>query len=309
MTFILPALFILTASLLWATDFLVRTPLLQSVDPAQIVYFEHLAGLLFALPFFLFKKETRAEVGKVQSKDFAWIIVAGIVGSSLGGLLYASGSKHLGASLATLFQMIQPLVVLALATFLLKEKVSSTFVPVGVWVVFNAILISTTDFSFGSDTVEGANISAGFFASFGAVIAWGMSTVAGKILCNKFSAQFVVFARWLTAVVFLTIMNFTNGVKIDFSLMHNFKVLGSILVLGGVFGVLPMFVYYLGMKRMKVTQVTFIELFYPLAGSLIPYLMTGEKLTLLQLFGTVTLCFSVWMLLFLEQGFENTTSS
>ena len=121
------AVFITLACLCWATDTFVRYPTSLALNSKVIVLLEHVLGLILILPWLLVKH--RDDILQVKKKHIPLILDRGslLPGSALGSLsLY---EKHWIHTLLdpTLFQMLQPMLVVVLAYFFLKERHSGLF--------------------------------------------------------------------------------------------------------------------------------------------------------------------------------------
>ena len=293
-----PALFVALAALIWGTDSLVRYPAASQLPPSVLVLLEHLIGLVLVAPIVMIKY--RHEFKKLNAADLSLALCVGLAGACLGGIFYTSSITRIGPSASTLFQMIQPLFVLGLAYFFLREKRSSSFFQVGVWVALNAILLGLPDFNFGFLAMKDSQQSQGVLYGFLAMTMWGISTVAGKALLSKYSPVVVVFFRFLIASFSLSLIVGLRGSAIPWRTIATINMGAPLLYLGSFAGVFAMWVYYKGMQSLPASIVTFIELLYPLAGVLFPVLYFGSSISGIQTFGAIALIFSLLLLLGLE---------
>ena len=58
-----------------------------------------------------------------------------------------------------------------------------------------------------------------------------------------------------------------------------------------------MFLYYFGLKRLKASQATILELFRPLSAILLDYFINGNILTPIQIWATVVLLFAFFQII------------
>jgi probable blue pigment (indigoidine) exporter len=211
--------------------------------------------------------------------------------------------EKIGAGPATLFTMLQPAFVLALAWWLLRERFSSFFVPCAIWVVANMILLSfsqlgdTTGLFGGEENPEALK---GMLYAFVATAIWGGSTVAGKAALARHPSSVVLFWRWAIAFVCLGVFVAVKGAALPWARIAAWDILGPLLYLGIVAQTTAYWVYYVGLRRLPASLVTFIELLYPLAGIFIAIVAKGGSVTPLQGFASVTLLIAIGLLLGVE---------
>ncbi|NTU73994.1 EamA family transporter [Candidatus Roizmanbacteria bacterium] len=68
----------------------------------------------------------------------------------------------------------------------------------------------------------------------------------------------------------------------------------SLLIIVFTSGALAMFLYYFGLKRVKASQATILELFWPLSAIILDYFINGNVLTPLQIGATLMLLFAIF---------------
>ena len=76
--------------------------------------------------------------------------------------------------------MLQPMLVVVLAYFFLKERHSGLFFQCAFWVILNALFIGFPNFDFGFSIQNAEVLRQGVIYAFLAMIMWGAATVAGK---------------------------------------------------------------------------------------------------------------------------------
>lgn len=296
----IPGLAIVMASLLFATDALFREKALHALDPRTVSFLEHAIALLAILPWVLLKRRENFWIrGK---KDWALFIVLGLGGGALGSALFTSAVEKIGSGGATLFTMLQPVFVLTLAWFFLKERFSQIFVPCAIWVVANMILLSFSQTAQTEILMSDENPDAihGMLYAFAATLIWGASTVAGKALLSRHSNSVVLFWRFAIAAVFLGGFVLVRGIPLPWAQIFSWEILLPLLALGLVAQATAYSIYYVGLRQLPASLTTFIELLYPLVGIFLPVVVKGGSVTPLQGFASVTLLIAVSLLLGVE---------
>jgi drug/metabolite transporter (DMT)-like permease len=303
-----PGIAVVLGSLLFATDAVFRERALKALDARAVGFLEHGIAFLSLLPWIFTKRRVevgqplRARRGKVSRTDLALFLVIGLGGSALGNTFFTIAVAKIGGAGATLFTMLQPAFVLLFAWVFLKERFSSFFGPCAVWVILNMILLSYTQTARSELPMMVVNPEAFAGAGFAclATLIWGMSTVAGKALLNRYPNSVVLLWRWGIAFVFLGAVVFANGVPLPWHRIFSRDVLLPLLYLGVVAQTVAYWVYYVGLRRLPASITTFIELLYPLVGMFLALGDNGQGVTPLQLFAALTLVIAISLLLGVE---------
>lgn len=285
------AVFITIACLLWATDSFVRYPTALELNYKIIVLLEHLFGLTLIAPWLFLRH--RHELKNVRVKHLPLFLVVGVGGSALGSIFFTQSIKAIGPSSSTLFQMIQPAVVVALAYVFLKERHSGVFFQCAFWVILNALFIGFPNFDFGFSIENSTLLKEGILYAILAMLMWGAATVGGKALLKDFSPVAVTFFRWVTAIIFISSWILIDGTPIAWDVIGRWEMLGPLAFLGTIPGVVPMVIYYYGLREIPASVATFIELIYALLGVVLPAFGNHQALSLLQIAGVMTLLLAI----------------
>ncbi len=114
-------LFIVLASILWRVDELLRRNL-YTLPAIIVVFYEHLIGLTFLLPFII---SQLPELKKLQPRVFClvWVVFLSGIGGTLMYVATLSRINYIQFSVVVLLQQTQPLFVLIFARIWLKEKI------------------------------------------------------------------------------------------------------------------------------------------------------------------------------------------
>jgi len=281
----LGVLFIFLASLSWALDTLIRYPLLFSGTSALvIVFYEHLILTLVFLPLILknFKMVLDLKVSSI-----IYFLMIGVGGSALGTLFFTEAFSLINPSLVILLQKLQPIVAIIFARFFLKEEIKKEFIFFGVICLIGAILLSWSDLTGITSVQSFFNEQAfkGYLLTLGAVFFWGMSTVFGKKLSLEGKSEYEIMAgRFVFGFSFLIYYVFfrhSQTINLQISFESSYKILGMVLLSG----LLGMYFYYNGLKRVSAKVCALSEMFFPLCAVLINYLFLNKALSLMQMIG------------------------
>jgi len=283
--------FIFFACLLWAADTLIRYPLLFGGSSAQqIVLFEHLILVAVLAGIFLFK---RRKFNFISRQTFIPFLVIGFFGSALGTLAFTEAFYLSNPTVVILLQKLQPLVAVTLACVLLKEKIDSRFF---LWLglaILGSLLLIWPDFQVLLAEFKEGDLQHGQKALWGsglalfAVVSWGSATVFGK----KLSTQGLSSLDLMAGRFSFGLLGMLPFAFITPSLITSIEltVLQKIAMLAVLSGVLGMYCYYQGLKRIPAHWATLAEMFFPVAAILINWLFLNVEMTQIQLLGAVTL--------------------
>lgn len=280
-------IFIIMACILWALDTLIRYPLLWSGTSAEsIVFVEH---LFLTLIFVYALYHSRAKFLGLKLKGVFYFFVIGGLGSAIGTLAFTKAFAIINPSLVILLQKLQPLVAITFAYFFLKERMKKEFFIWSIPCLIGGALISYGDISKGLAGSE-LSISAlfqegalfGYALTLLAVVSWGASTVFGKKLSLQgFSEIEIMAGRFATGFICLLPVALTLETK---TLPHG-ELWGKIFAMVVISGLLGMYFYYNGLKRISARLCALAEMFFPFCAVAINWIVLGKELTMIQLLG------------------------
>ncbi|MEQ1723205.1 MAG: DMT family transporter, partial [Pseudobdellovibrio sp.] len=188
-------------------------------------------------------------------------------------------------SLVILLQKLQPIVVIFLSAFILKENIKKSFYLYFVLALSGVLLISYPDLK-GLDVSNAAGF--GYFLTLLAVVGWGASTVFGKKLSlMKFNENEILLGRFGLGFLFLLVFCLSNNTMPSSEL--NFDVYLKILGMVLISGLLGMLLYYKGLKRVPAHIGSIAELFFPLSAVVINWIFLGKTLEPVQIAGACIL--------------------
>lgn len=287
------------AAILWATDALVRYPLVQrGIDPIFIVFFDHLLGVLLLTPFVVF--HFRKKLTKLTPPQWLGMVLLGGGASAIATVLFTASFRYVNPSVSILLQKLQPVFVVLLAMLFLRERPQRAFWIWAPLALFAGVVISfpTFDFSFFSGaTLE----SKGSIYALSAAGLWALATVVGKGVVSKLPPMVVTYWRFVFGLVTLSLMLAFAGslhggnqgaLSIFYQLGDPFT-LRSVLYLALVPGLLALILYYQGMKRTTASATTFMELLFPVTAVAINTVVLKTPLLPIQAAAALILLFAI----------------
>ncbi len=278
-------LFVVLASVCWAIETVTAKFSFASVDFLKIVFQQSVYCFLTVFLFSVFSGSLKLnELKKLTRKDHSLILFIGITGSFLASLFFYYGISKTYAVNASLLVHAQPLFVAFLGLYFLKEKLNRNDLLGGFFMIVSAVLISSRTFG---------NLSSLRIFSFGDLMVlvstflWALVVIPAKHLLKKTSPAIIITIRFFISSLIFTALLLSLG---RFGIFSVYGVgIGVITGFGYIF-------YYNGLKRLKATQTSIIELSAPFFAAVLAFFILGEILTILQLFGFILLALGIYFI-------------
>lgn len=255
---------IVTASILWALDGVVRRSLF-SLPPITIVFFEHLIGTLILLPF-IFKKLV-AE--RPTMKELGLMGIVSLVSGVLGTLWFTTALlkvNFISFSIVFLILYLEPLFAITSAHFLLKERLTKKFVMWGVVALVAAYFATFKGGVVNLATGSGTLIAALY--ALGATAAWGTSTTLSKLVLNRKSDSVATGMRFMitTLLAFFGVLILGQASSLSQPTPDQF---GRFIFIALSTGMVALYLYYKGLQKTEAKVTTMLELVFPILAVMI----------------------------------------
>lgn len=282
---------VVLASALWALDTLIRYPLIgEGVSAISIVFYEHLIlSCVFLVVFF----KSIKKVWQARASHFVYFFIVGGVGSALATVAFTRAFVFLNPSLVIILQKFQPIFAIALAAWVLKEKVNGSFIFWALVSLVGAGLISYDDIS-GLVGAQG-NLAEllmhpgavhGYVLTLFSIVGWAGATVFGKKLAMEgYSNEQIMSGRFLMGLLVLIPL-----LGADISLFeHSIEVYGKVSLMVFLSGILAMYIFYQGLRRVSAGVCSLAEMSFPFMAVIVNWLFLDAALTFTQIIGAVLL--------------------
>lgn len=279
------ALAVVIAALLWSVDGLLRRNL-YSLPPSVIVFWEHMLGLVFLVPFLW---STRSKFRELTRKQWWAMALVALLSGALGTILYTAALgqiNYINFSVVVLLQQLNPIFAIATAAVLLREKLSPRFLGLSALALAGAYLVSFPDMTVNLHTGKGTVVAALYAA--GAAASWGVGTAFSKYALKGTSYPHVTAARFgLTALISLFfVLGSGSAAAISELTQTQFFYLLAITCSTGLVALL---IYYYGLQRVAASRAAILELAWPLSAVIIGWLFLHQGLTPTQALGAILL--------------------
>lgn len=292
------AFFIILACLLWALDTLIRYPLVEKgIDPLIIVFFEHALLAAIFLPKLI---ASLPRIGELKISDGFSFLVLGVVGSCLATVAFTGAFVYLNPSLVILLQKFQPVIAIFLAWAILREPLPRPFILWSLVCLLGAILISAPDvekvwllLKLSPDKFASDSAVRGYSLVGISVLAWGATTVFGKKLSLAgFDTNSLLAGRFVLGFVAICFV-VPWGHKMILDDPMDYARLGVMILFSGL---LAMWFYYQGLKRLPAKLCSILEMFFPLMAVFANWFFLGKQLSDVQLLGGALLMVGAFIL-------------
>jgi len=282
------------SAMLWGIDGILLTPQLYNLNTAFVVFVIHLFPFLLMNVFFF--REYR-NLHTMTRSDLVYFLLIALFGGALGTLAIVKSLFLLNfnnLSVIVLLQKLQPVFAVVLARIILKERIKRHFalwasiaLVAGYFLTFGWAL---PDFSTdGIVTVYAALLS--LLAAF----SFGSSTVFSKKILGNYSFVSSTFFRYgFTTLIMLVIVLFTGHIG-DFSQITQRNWI-FIALIGLTTGSGAIFLYYYGLRNVRASLSTFLELMYPITAVVLDYFVNHTVYSPVQWSAAVVMLFAIVML-------------
>ena len=288
------ALAVAVSAMLWGIDGILLTPHLYNLNTAFVVFIIHLFPFLLMNLFFF--REYRY-LKTMSRSDLLYFILIALFGGALGTLAIVKSLFLLhfnNLSVVVLLQKLQPVFAVILARIILKERIKRHFV---LWA--SIALIAGYFLTFGwalpDFSTEGITTFYAALLSLLAAFSFGSSTVFSKKILGHYSFVTSTFFRYgFTAMIMFVIVLFAGHLG-DFSQITQSNWL-FIALIGLTTGSGAIFLYYYGLRNVRASLSTFLELMYPITAVVLDYFVNKTVYSPVQWVAAFVMLFSIVML-------------
>jgi drug/metabolite transporter (DMT)-like permease len=282
--------FIILSAMFWGVDGIVFRPFLYSLPVDLVVFLESLLVSILLIPFVRIYQKELKNLTKSEIINFIGIAAfGGAIGTMAitKALFYVN---YVNLSVVILIQKFQPLFAISLAAILLKEKLDKMFFIWAVLALFGSYML-TFGFSLPDFTSQSKTITAAMFSLL-AAFSFGFSTVLSKRGISSVSFQTATILRfYITLILMFAITLFTGNFSEAVHVSQNQVLI--FLAIAFSTGGLAIILYYIGLKYVKASDATILELAFPVTAIILDYLIHGNVLAIPQLIGGTILVLSI----------------
>lgn len=288
------ALAVALSAMLWGVDGILLTPQLYNLNTAFVVFVIHLFPFLLMNLFFF--REYR-HLKTMSRSDLLYFFLIALFGGALGTLAIVKSLFLLhfnSLSVVVLLQKLQPVFAVILARIILKERIKKHF---ALWASIALIggYFLTFGWSLPDFSTEGIVTLYAALLSLLAAFSFGSSTVFSKKILGNYSFVSSTFFRYgFTTLIMLVIVLFTGHLG-DFPQITPRNWL-FIALIGLTTGSGAIFLYYYGLRNVKASLSTFLELMYPITAVVLDFFVNKTTYSPIQWIAAFVMLFAIIML-------------
>ena len=249
-------------------------------------------AIVVALTAFLYVFFTGRRNLKVTKRQLSKLIYLAIAGTIFADLLYFFALTKISVLNAVLIGHMQPVFIILIGFFFLKEDKLTKFDYAGIFIMIIAAVLVTTK------TLENLFMiklgTAGDIYVLLATVAWATTAIVMRKYLRELNAGVITFYRFsIASVIFVVYLS----LKSSLVLSNIYQILVGFIVGAGTI------LYYEGLKRIKAAQVSAMELSTPVCAALLGFLILRELVTVMQIAGMVLLFVGVCFLSKKEEAY------
>lgn len=270
----------LLATIIWASSFVFVKIILADIGPLSIAGLRYFIGFLVLLPFML---KDRTSIGNISHRLWLQLFLIGISAYAIGNGALFWGLKYLPATTASFLMSISPLLILFAGAIVLKEFPSRLQV-VGVMIsLLGCVLFFATGLRVG-EPLGLAIVAIGLigFTTFGIL---GRSVARDRRTGTLFLTG-IPLAIGGGALLILSI-------PIEGWPILDQKTLSILLWLAIVNTALAYVLYNFALKSITALEMNVILNLSPLGTAILAWIILGENLSAIQIFGIITVILGV----------------
>ncbi|MFX0013899.1 MAG: DMT family transporter [Promethearchaeota archaeon] len=275
-----------------------------------IVLIEHIVGTVI-MSILLASKKTRQrfyeQFQSFERRDWLSFFLVSM-GSGLGLYFFMLALAYGNPTVAILLQKSQPLITLLFAMLIIHERPTKFY-----YLALIASLVGIYFMVFESFGQESSNQLLAAIFSLIAAVFWGSNTVWGRILTEKVDYWNLTALRYVGGTILLIGFNFLVGaytsqnftllsetintfwvpwprelLSADFQILMN-ALIAIILVTIFTGGIIPLSLYYFGLRWSRASVGGLAELAFPLLAIFVNFIFLGFGLTDYQIIGAIIL--------------------
>ncbi len=227
---------------------------------------------------------------KVNKKQFSILVYIALAGTLFADLIYFFALTKIPVINAVLIGHMQPIFIVFMGFFCLKEDKLTKFDYAGIFFMIIAGLLVTTKTLTNLFMLRLGSVYD--LVVLSATIAWATTGIVMRKYLKQMNAGVVTFYRFFIASIVLVIYLISTS-SVLFSNIYQILV-GVIVGVGYI-------LYYEGLKRIKAAQSSALELSAPFFATLLGFYILGELVTVMQIFGILLLFVGVGFLFVREK--------
>jgi drug/metabolite transporter (DMT)-like permease len=264
--------------------FVVVKSVVDVVPPVQLVWFRYLVAIVVLGAYTLIRRMK----WDWNKHDVLLIILIGITGDAVSIVTQETGTWLSSAQMGSVITAATPTFMLVFAWWILKERITlGNGISIAL-ATLGVILIVGIH-------VAGRNALLGSLSLVVAAITWALMSVLIKLVSPRFNAYQIAVLAALVAVICLTPYVLSKPDVLTGIPYSEPRVWGSFLYLGAISTSTAFVMWTIGVQMLGPADSGLYFLFQPVVGTLLGWLVLGEKVTWGFAVGTALIAISIWV--------------
>ena len=271
---------------LWGSLYTANKVLLEAVPNFTLLCLRYLLSAAVMTVFQRLRKpDPQGKPRRIQGGDWKYIILFGLGGYVLSVGLQQYGTKLAGASLASLINCMNPIVICFFAVLLLHERMTAKKVVCIASAVLGAVCIV------GGDTGGGHIL--GIALSFGSVLTWSLISVFMRSFTQKYDALTVTTCGiYVAAIATIPLMVYELATTPGVDFLHP-KYILVLLYVAVCCTAIPHSLWNYSLSRVEASTCSLFYPVQPLTSMVLGVLLLHEHMTVGYLAGGALIVFGV----------------
>ncbi|KKI91223.1 membrane protein [Bacillus sp. SA1-12] len=264
---LLGSLYLILASSIWGGMYVVVKVVVSVIPPLELVWLRYLVAIVALLIIgFITKQKWR-----IEKRYFLIIIAIGIIGNTISIVAQETGTMLSTAQMGAIITSSTPAFMVVFARLILKERLT---LKKGISVCLATIGVL---FIVGIGDVNSSSTLGGI-ALFIAALTWAFMSVLVKRLPSNYSQIVVTTYSILVALIVLTPFVLPRLHEINIYQLTEPTIWGGLLYLGVVSTASGFLLWNRGLQMLNASSGGIFFFFQPLVGTLLGWLILGEKI-------------------------------
>ena len=271
------------SSALYGSISTLAKPLVVDVNPLVLAA---IVSLLAGAIFTPISGKSNLNLGK---RNYGLIILVAVLGSVLAPSFYFFGLEDTTASDATILSNSEIVFSIILAVVFFRERLGKIGIG-AVLIVFFGIFLVTTNFQFSNLMLNYTNF--GNILILATMICWAFDDNFSKMLTKTVNISRIIQLRSVIGGLILLAIVLILGIPLEIS----FESIPSILILGIVSMVVPLFFFYHALMRIGVVRTIMIFSTSSIFGVIYAAIFLGEQIHQYQIIALAIMIFGILIL-------------
>jgi drug/metabolite transporter (DMT)-like permease len=238
--------------------------------------------MIFSLPFFaaiaIYSNNKTARIN-LTTKDWALVIILGVIGYYLASLFDFEGLRFITAGLERLILFVYPTLVVILLAIFLKKKISRREYAALLLTYIGIAIVFVSDLN-----IEQKNLWLGAALIFGSAFTYAIYLIgSGELIPKLGSMRYISYAMIVSTAAVCIHYIFSSEIKL-FSFSKEVYLLSAAMAIFST--VIPALLLSEGIRMIGSGRASIIGSIGPVSTIILAYFFLGENITSYQLLGT-----------------------